>query len=206
MPDKSFQLQIGTMQFSAQNVQLREGVMLDEVKLEGADLRYESAEGKPGQFSTGEMRFRVVVTEPNVNRALAASMPPDFAVRSLTVELFSGKARISGQYQKLGLPIPVTLEAAPRLENGIKVSLDVSGAKAIFGFPAALVETIEFLLNRELTLDLSSSPVPVYLDDVRCEPGRLVILGRARLSWPPALPATSSHPIQAPPTLSPTQS
>lgn len=187
---------VGGAKIDLINVQLREDLRLDEVHLEGGDVKVDLPlkEGDTGRVSTGEVLFRLAMSEPNLNRLLEANLPADVPVRNLKVSLFSGKARISGQYVKL-IALPFTLDAVPRVENGIRIMLDCQGATAGVGLPAPVVKGIEQLINEHLQLDLSELPIPVWLNELRCEPGRLSAIGRARGIWPPDKAKQSAAPF-----------
>lgn len=191
----SLALQIGTAQIDLQNVQLRENVVVDEVHLEGGDIRLEppAAEDTPPRVTAGETRFRAVLSEMNLNRALASLLPPEAPIRNLRAALLSGRVRLTGQYVKV-FSIPVTIEGVPRIENGVRVYLDWEAAKVGFTLPAPIREVVEQSLNR--TLVLSKAPIPVWLDELRCEPGRLTALGKAHIFWPP-VPVTTPAPFSA---------
>lgn len=188
-------LRIGAAHIQLQNVQLREDVTLDEVHLDGETVVLEPPAGDaPAHISTGETRVRAVMSEQNVNRMLAANLPPDVPLRNLRASLLSGKVRFTGQIVKL-ISIPITLEGVPKVENGVRVFLDWQGVRSGISWPAALVEVVEQYFNK--TLDLTKSPVPVWIDEIRCEPGRLTVLGRARITWPPAPLASPVPPFSA---------
>jgi hypothetical protein len=178
---------IGGAQIHLLNVQLRDDILLDEVHLEGGGVQITlpKAEGEAARITTGESLFRAVISEPNLNRLLAGNMPGDTSVRNLQIALFSGRARITGQIVR-ALGLPFTIEAVPRIDNGVRISFDFQSAKIGIGMPAALVDVIETFVNERLAFDLSKLSVPVWLDALRCEPGRLTALGKVRIDWPPA--------------------
>lgn len=192
MPDKNKMalqtIKIGGAQIHFQNVQLREDVLVDEVHLEGGDIQMEA----PGANSTGavrigETRFRAVISEPNVNRLLANNIPADAPVRGLKIAFMSGKAHISGNYIKM-MSLPFTVDAVPKIQNGTRVLLDFQAVSAggLFSLPPTVVETLEKMINEKLDFDLAQAPIPVWLDTLACEPGRLLATGRIKIVWPPA--------------------
>jgi len=91
------------------------------------------------------------------------------------------------------------------VENGVRVFLDWQDMKLGLALPSALREALETHFNK--TLDLSALPIPVWLEELRCEPGRLTAIGRARIAWPlpsrsPAAPPFAPReplPVTAPP-------
>ncbi len=177
---------IGAITLTMQNVTLRDDVILEEIRIEGGPIDAQAPAGAGGQprVQTGEMKFRAAISEPNLNRLLTANLPPDAPVRNLKVALYSGKARISGNAAK-ALNLPFSMDAVPVIANGIRVSFDLrTGSVGGVGLPAPVVEAIEQAVNRAVALDLTQLPFPVFLDEARCEPGRLTLIGRARIAWP----------------------
>jgi hypothetical protein len=204
MPDKSSlppqPVKIGGAQIHFQNVQLRADVLVDEVHLEGGDVVLEPPSAtSPGGIRTGETRFRAVISEPNVNRLLENNIPEDAPVRHLKISFLSGKAHIAGNYIKM-MSLPFTVDAIPRIQNGTRVLLDFQTVSAggMFSLPQSMIETLEKMINDKLDFDLAQSPVPIWLDTLVCEPGRLTATGRVKVVWPPA--ATPLAPFKAQPT------
>lgn len=183
------------------NVQLQDAIVLDEVHLEGGEVRLELPENSAEfKATTGETRVRALMTEPNLNRMLEANLPDDGPVRNLRVAMFSGRASFKGQFVKSVMSLPFSLDAIPVITNGVRLSLDCRGTQiGGIGLPGPAVEVIEKILNERLTVDLSEAPFPVRLDEIRCEPGRLTLLGRARFSWPfgvsGKVPISSESPV-----------
>jgi len=182
------QIEIGGAQIHLVSVRLREDILLDEVHLEGGDIRVElpAAAGEPPRLFAEGTVFRAMMTEVNLNRALAANPPPGGTLKNLRVAVLSGKLRLTGQIVK-GISLPFTIEGVPRIENGTRVSLDWQNVKLGIGMPRAIVDILEEQINQ--TLDLTQLPIAVWLDALRCEPGRLTAAGRARILLPP-VPAT----------------
>ncbi len=211
-------ISIGKAQVQLRNVQVRADLLIDEIDLEGGEIRA-LAPQSPGEDLTvqaEETHFRIAITEPNINIVLAANEKEDAVVRNLHVALLSGKARVTGHLVKSVLHLPFTVEVVPVIVNGVRVRLDFQSAKSGISLPAPIVDVLEQVINNNqaIPLDLSRLPVPVHLDEIRCEPGRLLVNGRARLSWPleftgqTAAPFTAADPTQitassAPPELPP---
>lgn len=191
-------VQVGTAQIHLMNVMLREDIRLDEVHIESGDVRLDAlSSDKSLRASAGETRVRIVMSEPNLNRIITTNTPQDVPIKNLKIELFSGKARVSGQYVKL-FAIPFTVEIVPRIVNGVRIVLDWKQANVGFGLPAAIVEMIQQRVNDDMNLDLSKLPIPVWIDELRCEPGRMTALGKVKLNWPPlatlqAIPPTTDQ-------------
>ncbi len=197
-------VKIGSAQIHFQNVQLRKDVVVDEVHLEGGEIALDlpSANSVVG-VRTGETRFRAIISEPNVNRLLENNIPEDAPVRNLKIEFLSGKAHISGNYIKM-ISLPFTVDAVPRIQNGTRVLLDFQAVSAggMFALPPSVVETMQTMINEKLDLDLAQAPVPIWLDTLVCEPGRMTATGRVKVVWPPTPMPTAPFTAQKTPALS----
>lgn len=177
---------VGSARIDLQNVQLREGIVLDELHLEGGNLRVELPSGECETRVTGdETKIRAIMSETNLNRLVDSSLPQDAPVRSVHIGLLSGRARISGKVLVSIVPFPFSIEAIPRIENGVRVILDCRTATLGVDLPRAVVDILEQRLNEALSLDVSALEIPIWVDEIRCEPGRLTATGRARIDWPP---------------------
>jgi hypothetical protein len=208
---QALQLSIGGAQVHLQNVKLREDVTIDEIHIEGGVIQIEAGReyAEPAAIEAGESQFRIMMSEPNINRVLASAEGDDALVRNLRIALLSGKARVTGQIVKSVIHLPFTVEAVPVIENGVRVRLDFQGARLGISLPGPVVDVIEQIINNnnKIPLDLSRLPFPVLLDEIRCEPGRLSVSGRARLSWPPASTVITAAPFtvsELPPDNTPT--
>ena len=207
MPEKTslpFQsVKIGGAQFHFQNVQLREDVLIDEVHLEGGEVLLEAPSAhSAGSVRTGETRFRGVISEPNVNKLLENNIPEDAPVRNLKIAFLSGKAHISGNYIKM-MSLPFTVDAVPRIQNGTRVVLDFQSISAggMFSLPPTVVDSLQKMINEKLDFDLAQAPIPVWLDTLVCEPGRLTATGRIKVVWPPTGAAIAPFTVRQPPVL-----
>ncbi len=179
----------GAATISLRNASFSPILTVDELVLEAGNLQLNPGEnGRDLRFTSGETRFRGMLTEASLNSLIAGSLPADAPLRNVKVTLYSGRAQLKGQFVKSVMSLPFTLNAKPVVTNGIRLALDCSATQiGGIGLPGAAVEIIERVLNEKLSLDLTASTIPVWLDEVRCEPGRLTVLGRARLNWPPEL-------------------
>ncbi len=177
---------VGGARIALENVQLRDDVLIDELHLEGSDVRIEPPAGdREAGITTGETRVRAMMSEANLNRLVTANLPPDTPVRGLHIALLSGRARISGKALVSIVPFPFSIEATPRVENGVRVTLDCRTATLGVDMPRAVVDILESRINEALGLDVSSLDIPLWIEEIRCEPGRLTAIGRARIAWPP---------------------
>ena len=189
-------IRVGGAQIRLQQIRLREDITLDEVQLDTKEVRFETfAAGATIQngasvgagylITVAETDFSAMMAEPNLNRMLTTNLPADVPIRNIQLALLSGKVRITGQFVKSVLSLPFTVEAVPMLDNGVRIWFDFQSAKLGFKIPGAVLDVLEQFVGPSLSLDLSKLPFPVRLDEIRCEPGRLKVKGKARISWPP---------------------
>ena len=184
---------VGGARIALDNVQLRDDVLLDELHLEGGDVRIEPRAGElEARITTGETSVRAMMSEANLNRLVTANLPSDAPVRSLHIALLSGRARISGKALVSIVPFPFSIEAMPRIENGVRVTLECRTATLGVDLPRAVVDILEQRINDAMGLDVSTLEIPIWIDEIRCEPGRLTAIGRARIAWPPQAALTAT--------------
>lgn len=199
-------VEVGGAQIHLTNVQLGDDLTLDEMHLEGGNVRVESDESVEGgvRVTTGETLVRVMVSEVNANHLLEKQLPTDGPARNVRVAFLSGKARVTGQVVKV-ITLPFTVEAIPKIDNGVRIRWEIPSARIGIGLPAAVVELLEKILNEYLTVDLKQLPVPIWLDTLVCEPGRLSATGKARIQWPvqAALPTPPPFSPQEPSAMIP---
>ena len=180
--------------FTALSVDIITNLPVPKLHLDGGDIRIEAPEQvAKARIATGEVRARAMMSEANLNRLIAANLPADVPIRGLSVALLSGRARISGKALISIVPFPFSIEATPRIENGVRVSLDCSTATLGVDMPRAVVDILQSRINDALGLDVSALEIPIWLDEIKCEPGRITAIGRARIVWPPAT-ATPAAP------------
>ena len=200
---KDYDIKIGGAQIHLKQVQLRDDILIDEIHLDGKELEYQTrkteapdaSRGVHNKVSVAETGFTAMMTEPNINRLLLANLPADAPVRNARLFLLSGKARITGHFVKSVLSLPFTVEAVLVVDNGVRVHLDFQEARIGFKLPGPVLDVIEQVMNRSLSLDLSRLAVPIRLDEIKCEPGRLTIKGQARIAWPPVSVAPPPAPF-----------
>jgi hypothetical protein len=177
---------VGKAKVEIHDLELREDIVLDEVHLEGSGIRVGAAVGaSEAGISSGEIRVRAVMSESNLNKLVAANLPADAPVRGMHIALLSGRARISGKALVSIVPFPFSIEAKPRVENGVRVVLDCKAATMGIDLPRSVVDILQQKLNEALNLDVSALEIPVFIDTIACDPGRLTATGRARIDWPP---------------------
>ncbi len=188
MNAQSFHILTAGALVTLQNVVLTPDLTLDEARLEGANWSVDYEGETNLKADMGETKFRVVVSEPNVNRALTAHLSANFPLKNVALSLFSERVKISGNFVKGFLSLPVAVEAVIKVRNGVDIYFDLTDVKAGVGLPPAVVEVVQGQMNAELrgviTRQLQESPFPLYIDEIRTEPGRLIAQGKVRLRFP----------------------
>ena len=179
-------IEVGSAKIHLTNFVYDNDIILDEIDLEGGNILVEptSDAANPVKVGSGETKIRIVISEKNLNSLLKAKLPQDIGLRGVQIALLSGKARVSGQYVKI-IAIPFSVDAAIRIENGIKILLNFQGANAGgLNLPTRLVELLEQELNKALGQDLSRLPIPIWVDSAQIEAGRLIVTGKAKIQYP----------------------
>lgn len=195
------EISIAAAEIRLHSLKIGNDLLIDEIQFDGKEGLFRQQDGVSSQaggayqIRVGETNFNARISETNLNHLVRARLPADAPARNIQIALLSGKIRITGQLVKSVLSLPFTLEAVPRIDNGVRVYLDFQTAKLGIKLPNALVELVERVLVPSLTWDLSQTEVPVQLEEIRCEPGRLTARGRLRISLPPTKPPLSPSPF-----------
>lgn len=188
MDAQSFHLAAGVSRINLQNVVLNHEVTFDEVRLEGASWSVGTTDEAAIKAELGEVKFRIVISEPNLNRAFKAHLPTDFPLKNVALALFSEKAKITGNFVKGFISLPVAVETVIKVRNGVEVYFDLTDVKAGIGLPPAVVEVVEGQMNAEvrgiIQAQLKVCPIPIYVEEIVSEPGRLIVQGKTRLHFP----------------------
>jgi len=172
------------------------GFVIDEMVLTGDRIEIVTpADARALSISIEHTRFRGMITEINLNEMLASLSLDGAPVRNLKLAIYSDRVQIKGQLIESVLSLPFVLDAKPVITRNVRLSLECSSTQiGGLGMPGPAVELIERMLLEHLSLDVSESVMPIYLDSVKCEPGRLSLTGRANISWPlPKRPAMTAN-------------
>lgn len=154
----------------------------------------------PTEIEIAESTLEATISEVNLNRALSARAPEGGPLREIHVMVLSGKLRVTAQVSLAMLHVPITLDALPKVEGGSRIRLEFQAARMGISLPQTVVDVLEQLVHeRVLRFDLSKLPFPVHIDEVRCEPGRILCTARGRFS----LRHAAAPPAAAPFGLSP---
>ncbi|MDE2125091.1 MAG: LmeA family phospholipid-binding protein [Armatimonadetes bacterium] len=179
----AFGIESGTL--TARNVKLRADTTVDELLVEIVGLRGSVQPDGDVRVTSKEAAVTAIISEVNLNRLMEASIPADAPVRSMRLAVLTGKIRLTGQVVKMGIGLPISADAVIRIEAGVRAMPDWQTMTAAgIGLPSAVVQFIENQLKSLLTLDLRDLPLPLWLSEAICEPGRIVLKGSARLNWP----------------------
>ncbi len=175
---------VGKVKLSLQDLQLREDILLDDVRLEGEGITIDLPENSvsPPHIKTGEVKFTAMMTEANINRMVQSNLPKSAPIRNLQLTLLTGRVKAAGQYVKL-ISIPFVVEIVPQIENGVRVRLALQSSPGL-PIPKPILEGIESHLNHMANIDLSGFPIAIWLDEIRCEPGRITSTGKIRVEFP----------------------
>ncbi len=174
-------------------VQLPYGLVFDEVSLDfvGIHAKGPGLNGEQPAVDVNETHFRVMMTEPHINLLLKENADK-IPAKDVSVVVLTGKLRVHGTYVKSILRLPFVVECVPRIENGVKIDSDFKDAQMGVSMPSFIVDAISQHL---MAIDLNRLPVPVFLESIECEPGRVTVSGRARISWPLITAVTAAPPF-----------
>jgi len=184
------QITISSAQLNAQNVEITDVLTIQEVRLTGATIRFDTAPG--GKFAIEEANATMFLTEASLNRVISAS--PSDKIKDLDLKTFSGRITISGRYSAMGpVTVPFTMSAVPEIEGGRKLQLNIQHVRVVGAviMPSFLVQIIGNSINDRLGehFDASKLPIPLRMTGVTVEPGRLIVSASLapRTEEPPAL-------------------
>lgn len=153
----------------------------------------------------GPTNITVVLAEVTLNTILEQFVPSNAPVADLSLRLLSNKviaegrflpAKIKLPFSFLSVPIPFTAEVIPTLPSPTQIYLELKTVRTGFPLPEIAIHKIEQMLNELLGLNLQNLPIPLTLQEIRCEPGRLTVHAHTQLKWP--LPAPSVPLVPAP--------
>ncbi|CCW35703.1 Protein of unknown function (DUF2993) [Chthonomonas calidirosea] len=183
---------------------------VDEVTIELASARFEldQAGGLKPQLSADLISVVLVLSEVTLNSLLRDFTPPSAPVRELRIRLLSGKTIVDGKFlpaqKNLYLPflsnllVPFTAEVVPAIASTTQIRVELKSVRTGFALPEMAVQHIERLINELPLLSLHQLPFPVVLQDIRCEPGRLIVRAAVQFSWPfvtPSSPQVATAPF-----------
>ena len=177
-----------TANLSAQDVQLGDIILLQEVRLNAVNIHV----SPPGlNVQVEEANATIVVTEANLNRLLATN-PPD-GTRDLEFATLSGRLRISGKYLWNRIPVPFVLTGAPEIEGGARLRINVHQIQVIgpFSLPSWVSQGIGTRINDSLAekFDVAKLPMKIRLTSLAIEPGRIQLSATAAIELSAMLPS-----------------
>ncbi|HLI48607.1 MAG TPA: DUF2993 domain-containing protein [Chthonomonas sp.] len=181
--------------------QLPGALHVDEVTVELGNAHFDQSPGFKPQISADFTSITLVLSEVTLNPLLHNFTPLSAPVRELRIRLLSGRAIVDGKFlpaQKnpylpflSNLPVPFTAEVVPVIASTTQIRVELKSVRTGFALPEMAVQHIERLINELPILSLKSLPFPVALQDIRCEPGRLIVRAAVQFSWPFVAPSPS---------------
>lgn len=165
---------IGALVIEGHRVHTKAGLVVNWCRAELRDVRFERK--SRSIISVGESSVVAEVLEEDANAYLSAR--PD-GYRHIRVELTGdGEMAVVVEPRVVGVPVTVRLEGRPEVRNGSDVVFVPDALRvARLNLPRSLLGLVERRINPILRVD--ELGVPVVLDDVRVEQGRIVVAGTA---------------------------
>jgi hypothetical protein len=183
-------IKIANAQLNVQNVEITDILTIQEVRLTGATIRFDTEPG--GKFAIEEASATLFLTEASLNRVISDS--PIDKIKDLDLKTFTGRIAVSGRYLPMGpVAVPFTMSAVPEIEGGRKLQMNMQNVRVVGAvtMPSFLVQIIGNAINERLAkhFDASKLPIPLRMTGVVVEPGRLIVSATLapRSEEPPAL-------------------
>ena len=176
-------ISFGSASLQLRDAQLRPDLLIDEFALDASTIRISPNGNDLKVETTKETKFRAVISQANLVKFVQANLPENVRgmIRETRITILQGKVQV--QAVPSALPLTITVEATPTIVAGKTVELIWHGAQlAGIPFPSAMVDLVARHLNQ--SYDLSTLPIEFRIDEIRCEPGRLTVIGWAKLQWP----------------------
>lgn len=167
-------------------VNAMKNIIVDEVHIQSSGLRlaWQPQEGTAPHVDIKDTNVTLMMTETNVNRLIAAYAPAEGLAKELQITLLTGRMMVSGKIKFGILHATFQAKVIPTIRSGTRIWLDILEIKSIAPMPPAAREMIEKQVNEQIPLEFDQLPFPVFLDEIRCEPGRITCCGRLRFNWP----------------------
>jgi len=160
-----------------------DGLALESLRLEAAGVELDVAallRGQGWQPGDGdEVTVEAVIREEALAELVRARLPAELDVQ---VALAAGGMELRGRTSVLGLPVDVAVRGRMAPEAGGTRIVFVPEEIAVGG--QVLAEWIAAGLRQAYTaaVDLGAAPVPVVVEAVVHEPGRVIVTGRPAFS------------------------
>jgi hypothetical protein len=174
-------------QLNAQDVRIGSLLTLQEVRINVNGLHLTPPPRAGARVS--EATATLVATEKALNDLLQAN-PPE-GTRDLSLATLTGRVRIEGKVVWNRLPVPFTLTAAPEIEGGARLRLNVQQVQVLgpFSLPSFVSQSIGGRINDTLAekFDVTKLPIQIRLTGLTVEPGRILLSATAAVDIVPAL-------------------
>lgn len=158
-----------------------DGFAIDQLIISGRAMhvdRRSLMQGVLRVYSAEELTFQAALTEKTLTAYVQKAVPEAVTVR---VELSSGKAVLHGTVDLFGTPIDVSVDGELERAGATRVRFVPQGIVfARQSLPRSWVETITSTWRWEL--DFAPLPVPVHVQSVDVEEGRIKLRGLFALS------------------------
>ncbi len=158
-------------------VRVGHDLVLDSLHLELNNLRYHAP---PNQTVTvGDSLLEIHLTEAALNQYLRHQHPDS----PTEVRLNDGTVTIKGTMKLLGLPTPIESTGRVEIKDGTRLEYRADTVRlSVDPIPGIGPQYVEKRLNP--LLDVGQLNLPLRLDTIAVEPGRLVVRGAAYLPAP----------------------
>jgi hypothetical protein len=163
------------------NVRAANQIDLESFHLELHNLRYEAPPEE--SLSIGESFLEIQITEPALNQYVRRQNP-----RSQTeITLDSGRVTLKEQMRLLGIDTPLVTTGWLEIVEHTRVNFRAESVRlSADPIPGIGKEYVESHLNP--LLNIKRLNLPLSLDEIEVQPGRLIVRGSA------SLPKTSESP------------
>jgi hypothetical protein len=156
------------------NVNAGRQILLESLHLELRNLRYHAPPDE--QVTVGESELVIHLTEPALNDYLRRQNPEN----PPQVMLNGGTVTLKGALRLLGVPTPIETTGRLQIANRTELIYRANDVlMAIDPIPGIGPEYVEKRLNP--LLDVAGLELPLRLDSIEVQPGRLIVRGTAYL-------------------------
>ncbi len=178
-PGRTLAGQLGTVTIDGDDVQLPNGLLLDQLHL---DLKGVEVDTKAGRVrGVQSAHFTATVGESSLNEYLAGEAPEGETIQRLHLALGDGRVTLSAERVVFGLGIPFSFTGPLKVLPPNHIELD-SKRFVVVGLPLTGAP-LQFLKRRfESSVDLSSLPFPVKISSVTTVRGKITLDGTAEVS------------------------
>lgn len=170
---------LDSVEIDGEDVQLSGGLLIDRLKVSlhkvDADLDHRKLR------SIGSATFTATISSKTLDEYLAGESPEDERIRNAHVTLRNGEVTLSAERVVLGAGVPFRIYGPLKVIGPHRIELDPNKL-VVVGVPITGVP-LRFLKRKfESAIDLSGLGVPMVLESVRTENGKLILSGLPDIS------------------------